>query len=82
MAVTLDQQGMHALEARCSQDNPPRCQVLCPFNVDIKGVLVQLGKGNAREARKLLQRVLPLPGIMSRICEHPCESGCLRANLG
>ena len=82
MAVTLDQQGMHALEARCSQDNPPRCQVLCPFNVDIKGVLVQLGKGNAREARKLLQRVLPLPGIMSRICEHPCESSCLRANLG
>ena len=36
--VTLDQKGMHELEARCSQDSPPRCQVLCPFNVDARGV--------------------------------------------
>ena len=54
--VTLDQKGMHELEARCSQDSPPRCQVLCPFNVDARGVLKQLGAGNLREARRLLPR--------------------------
>ncbi|MBO4684541.1 MAG: hypothetical protein J5600_04340, partial [Desulfovibrio sp.] len=80
--VTLDQKGMHELEARCSQDSPPRCQVLCPFNVDARGVLKQLGAGNLREARRLLQRTLPLPAVFGRICDHPCESACLRADLG
>lgn len=80
--VTLDQQGMHALEAKCSQESPPRCQALCPFNVDVRGCLRHVGTGNFREARRLLQRNLPLPGIFARICDHPCESACLRADLG
>lgn len=82
MAITFDQKGMHALEARCTQENPPRCQVACPFNLDVRGMLTLLAEGREREARRLVQRSLPLPGIVSRICDHPCESSCLRAELG
>ncbi len=82
MAITFDQKGMHALEARCTQENPSRCQVACPFNLDVRGMLTLLAAGKEREARKCVQRSLPLPGIVSRICDHPCESPCLRAALG
>lgn len=82
MDIVFDQKGMHALEARCTQENPPRCQVACPFNLDVRAVMTCLAKGNAREARRLVQRSLPLPGIFAHICDHPCETMCLRENLG
>ena len=82
MDIVFDQKGMHALEARCTQENPPRCQVACPFNLDVRSVMTCLAKGNAREARRLVQRFLPLPGIFAHICDHPCETMCLRESLG
>ena len=82
MDIVFDQKGMHALEARCTQENPPRCQVACPFNLDVRAVMTCLAKGNAREARRLVQRSLPLPGIFAHICDHPCETMCLRESLG
>lgn len=80
--VSLDQKGLHELEAKCTQESSPRCQVLCPFNVDVRGMLKAVGSGRLREARKLLQRTMPMPSIFGRICDHPCEGGCLRADLG
>ncbi len=82
MDIVFDQKGMHALEARCTQENPPRCQVACPFNLDVRGVMTCLSKGNTREARRLVQRSLPLPGIFAHICDQPCETMCLRESLG
>ena len=82
MDIVFDQKGMHALEARCTQENPPRCQVACPFNLDVRAVMTCLAKGNAREARRLVQRSLPLPGLFAHICDHPCETMCLRESLG
>lgn len=82
MDIVFDQKGMHALEARCTQENPPRCQVACPFNLDVRAVMTCLAKGNAREARRLVQRSLPLPGIFAHICDQPCETMCLRESLG
>lgn len=82
MDIVFDQKGMHALEARCTQENPPRCQVACPFNLDVRGVMTCLSRGNTREARRLVQRSLPLPGIFAHICDHPCEKMCLRESLG
>jgi Fe-S oxidoreductase len=38
--------------------------------------------GKLPEARKVLERHLPLPEIMARICDHPCEDRCLRRDLG
>lgn len=82
MDIVFDQKGMHALEARCTQENPPRCQVACSFNLDVRAVMTCLAKGNAREARRLVQRSLPLPGLFAHICDHPCETMCLRESLG
>lgn len=45
-------------------------------------MLKAVGSGRLREARKLLQRTMPMPSIFGRICDHPCEGGCLRADLG
>lgn len=30
----------------------------------------------------MLERHLPLPGVLGRICEHPCETACVRQELG
>ena len=78
----LDQDSLHAFEARCTQESPPRCRLACPFDLDCRAFLTLLEQGKIDEARKLLVRHVPLPGIMVRLCDHPCEQACLRRDLG
>ena len=78
----LDQQSLHAHEARCTQEQPPRCQAACPLRLDIRLFLSHMREGRWAHARKTLERHLPLPGILCRICDHPCEDHCLRRDLG
>ena len=41
-----------------------------------------MAEGKPADARKVLERHLPLPGILARLCDHPCENACLRHDLG
>lgn len=50
--------------------------------MDVRSFLECLAGGKLREARKLLERHLPLPGILTSVCDHPCENACLRRDLG
>ena len=78
----MDQNRLHEIEARCTQESPPHCRSACPFNLDVRGFMARMAEGRPAEARKLLERHLPLPGVLARICDHPCESVCLRLDLG
>ncbi len=37
--------------------------------------------GKYEEALKLIMERLPLPGVLGRVCPHPCEAKCRRAEL-
>lgn len=60
----------------------PKCRAACPLRMDVRPFLERMAQGDACGARKVMERHLPLPGVLGRICEHPCESLCLRGELG
>ena len=61
---------------------PPAAEA-CPAGEDIQAWLYEAesgGEGYERAWRTLVQ-TNPLPAIIGRICFHPCESECNRAQL-
>jgi heterodisulfide reductase subunit A-like polyferredoxin len=40
-----------------------------------------IGTGKYKEALQLIRENLPLPGVLGRICPHPCEKECNRKDL-
>ena len=56
----------------------PICQRTCPVNLDIRGYIGLIADGKYEEALSLIRERLPFPGIIGRICPHPCEEQCNR----
>ncbi|MFH0728589.1 MAG: hypothetical protein V2B19_19905 [Pseudomonadota bacterium] len=69
-------------ENRCVQDEPPLCTARCPLHVDVRGFLDKAASGAWDEAYQILAATIPLPGIVARICDHPCERVCKRGEAG
>ncbi|MFT5700084.1 MAG: Fe-S oxidoreductase [Desulforhopalus sp.] len=78
----MEQKELRDWEARCIQEEPPACKAGCPLGVDAKGFVSEIGKGNLATARAILEKSVPLAGIVARMCEAPCEQYCLRESLG
>jgi len=60
------------------EDTPP-CQFNCPINTDVQGYLSLITQGKFEEALALNREVNPFPLICGRVCTHPCEAECIRA---
>uniref|UniRef100_B8DK01 4Fe-4S ferredoxin-type domain-containing protein n=3 Tax=Nitratidesulfovibrio TaxID=2802295 RepID=B8DK01_NITV9 len=78
----MDQTSLRDWESRCIQEEPPRCQAACPLHVDARAFLGHAAQGRWREARGVLERTMPLPGVLARLCEAPCQAACLRQEAG
>jgi NADPH-dependent glutamate synthase beta subunit-like oxidoreductase len=59
----------------------PPCNVGCPAGEDIQGWLAHVQAGDNERAWRALTADNPLAAIHGRVCYHPCESVCNRANL-
>ncbi len=59
----------------------PPCKLTCPAGVDVQGYIALISKGKYNEALALIKESLPLPGVLGRICTHPCESECNRSSF-
>ena len=57
------------------------CQNACPAGVDVPGYVALIAAGRPRDAYHLVRRENPFPAICGRVCTHPCESKCRRAQL-
>ena len=62
------------------QDRAP-CVIACPAGVNIQGYVQLINQGKYKEAIRLIMERLPLPGVLGRVCPHPCESACRRAEV-
>jgi 2-oxoacid:acceptor oxidoreductase delta subunit (pyruvate/2-ketoisovalerate family) len=62
-------------------DRLPPCNDACPAGENIQGWLYHAESGDYEAAWRLLTQDNPLPAVMGRVCYHPCESSCNRANL-
>jgi NADPH-dependent glutamate synthase beta subunit-like oxidoreductase len=59
----------------------PLCQTNCPLGVNAQGYIALAQAGKYREALELIRRDNVLPAICGRICTHPCEDACRRAEV-
>ena len=59
----------------------PPCNNACPAGENIQGWLYEAEEGNYEEAWRVLMRDNPFPAIMGRVCYHPCQVACNRAEL-
>lgn len=62
----------------CLRDEPPFCTSVCPFDLDIRDFIVKLQRGSFNGAFRLYQNTVGFPGIVSKICPHPCHNACIR----
>ncbi|TFG87144.1 MAG: FAD-binding protein, partial [Gemmatimonadales bacterium] len=56
------------------------CRAACPAGVNAHGYVALVGKGRFKEAYDLVFQDCPLPSVCGRICQHPCEGQCNRAD--
>jgi NADPH-dependent glutamate synthase beta subunit-like oxidoreductase len=59
----------------------PTCNAGCPAGENIQAWLAHAEAGRHEAAWRQLVQDNPLPAIHGRVCYHPCESVCNRANL-
>ena len=78
----MDLQQLHAMEAKCTQENLPRCTAACPLHVDARAMIAAVRKGDFSAGYDLFAQMAPFPGIISRVCDHPCQEACKRAEVG
>jgi NADPH-dependent glutamate synthase beta subunit-like oxidoreductase/Pyruvate/2-oxoacid:ferredoxin oxidoreductase delta subunit len=57
------------------------CKEACPAHIDIPGYLRMVADGKADEAHAIIREKVPFPGILGRICIHPCEAACRRGEV-
>jgi glutamate synthase (NADPH/NADH) small chain len=78
----MDQEELGKLEARCIQEQPPACAAACPVHVDARAMAAAIAGGDFTSAAKIYKKSVPFPGIISRVCDHPCQAVCRRRDAG
>jgi 2-oxoacid:acceptor oxidoreductase delta subunit (pyruvate/2-ketoisovalerate family) len=87
-AITLDpgsslanHTGTWRTERPVYVDRLPPCNQACPAGENIQGWLYHAESGDYEQAWRLLTEDNPMPAVMGRVCYHPCETSCNRAQL-
>ncbi len=78
----MDQKNLRIWEARCTQEEPPKCKAKCPLHVDGRELCRLLAAGQVDKAWAVLCKTMPFPGITARICDGICQKDCLREKVG
>lgn len=78
----MEQKDLRNLENKCIQESPPSCTATCPIHVDVKVFLTKIQEDKIDDAFKVLHKKQPFPGIIGRICDHPCQLTCKRQEVG
>jgi NADPH-dependent glutamate synthase beta subunit-like oxidoreductase len=62
-------------------EGPPPCTLACPARIDVPAYLRFIAEGRPEEAYKTILEKVPFPGILGRVCTHPCENTCKRGEV-
>lgn len=57
------------------------CADTCPVNIEVHGYVALIAEERFIEALELIKEKNPFPSICGRVCHHPCESRCRRADI-
>jgi NADPH-dependent glutamate synthase beta subunit-like oxidoreductase len=70
-----------AVNAATRQADIVPCKAACPAHIDVPGYLRSIAQGKADAAYAIIREKVPFPGILGRVCTHPCESVCRRGDV-
>jgi heterodisulfide reductase subunit A len=56
----------------------PPCKDACPAHIDVQGYVALIAQDKFADALALVRRTIPFPGVIGRVCNHPCEEACNR----
>lgn len=59
----------------------PPCQAACPAGIDIAGYIDLILQKDYAGSTALIKEMLPLPGVLGRVCPRPCEEPCRRRQI-
>jgi len=62
-------------------DRLPPCNNTCPAGENIQSWLYHAESGDYQTAWRTLTTDNPMPAVMGRVCYHPCETACNRAQI-
>ena len=57
------------------------CREACPAHIDIPRYIYLIAQGKYSEALAVIREKVPFPGVLGRVCIHPCEQACRRGQL-
>jgi NADH-quinone oxidoreductase subunit F len=73
----------HILEHRCRAGVCPalvktQCINACPLGQEVPGYISLVAEERFEEAIRLIRQTNPMPGVLGRVCHHPCMGVCVR----
>lgn len=57
------------------------CVAACPAGVDVPRYIRLIADGKYAEAEAVIREKVPFPAVLGRVCFHPCEEACRRAEV-
>ena len=57
------------------------CKAYCPTHISVQGYVALIAEGKFKEALKLIKQDNPFPIVCGRVCNHPCETACMRGKV-
>jgi len=57
------------------------CRQACPVGIDIPAYVRLIAQGHMGQALLVIRQKVPFAAVLGRVCNHPCESVCRRAQL-
>ncbi|MDI9570870.1 MAG: NAD(P)-binding protein [Pseudomonadota bacterium] len=57
------------------------CKAACPTHISVQGYVALIAAGKYKEALALVKRDNPFPIVCGRVCNHPCETACMRGKV-
>jgi heterodisulfide reductase subunit A len=57
------------------------CKIACPADCNAHGYVALASVGKFAEGLAMARERVPFPGILGRVCNHPCEKDCNRGEV-
>ena len=73
----------HILEHRCEAGVctdlfKAKCINSCPLGQEVPGYISLVAEERYEDAIRLIKQTNPMPGVLGRVCAHPCMNVCVR----
>jgi heterodisulfide reductase subunit A2 len=62
------------------KNETPPCTRTCPAGINVQGYVQLAGQEKYDQALALIMEKAPFPGVLGRVCPHPCEGACTRGD--